>query len=131
MNEIIKLGNYMPSNFNASVIVETKGISPTVMENHGTVTAILERNEKMSKKFAIRKLSVRECFRLQGAKDEIWDKCSAIGISDSQGYKIAGNGLTSTVVQFLMEHLYKSQFDESYECTDEKILREHPEYAVK
>ncbi|MBO7235198.1 MAG: DNA cytosine methyltransferase [Alistipes sp.] len=39
---IIKEGNYSPSGHNASSIVSTKGIAPTVMENHGTVTAIKE-----------------------------------------------------------------------------------------
>lgn len=33
-------GNYMPSNHNASRIVDDNGIAPTVMENHGTVTAV-------------------------------------------------------------------------------------------
>ena len=40
--QIIKEGNYSPSGHNASSIVSTKGIAPTVMENHGTVTAIKE-----------------------------------------------------------------------------------------
>jgi DNA (cytosine-5)-methyltransferase 1 len=37
---IIKEGNYSPSNHNASSIVNGEGIAPTVMENHGTVTAV-------------------------------------------------------------------------------------------
>lgn len=37
---IIKEGNYSPSNHNTSSIVNGEGIAPTVMENHGTVTAI-------------------------------------------------------------------------------------------
>lgn len=36
------LGNYSKSNHNASRIVDREGIAPTVMENHGTVTAINE-----------------------------------------------------------------------------------------
>ena len=40
---IIVKGNYMPSNHNASRIVDDEGIAPTVMENHGTVTAIVEK----------------------------------------------------------------------------------------
>ena len=39
---IIKIGNYSPSCHNASVIIDVGGIAPTVMENHGTVTAIQE-----------------------------------------------------------------------------------------
>ena len=40
--KIIKVGNYSPSGHNASSIVDGKGISPAVMENHGTVTAVVE-----------------------------------------------------------------------------------------
>lgn len=39
---IIKLGYYHPSHHNASVVISIDGIAPTVMENHGTITAILE-----------------------------------------------------------------------------------------
>lgn len=35
-------GNYSPSNHNAARIVDVDGLAPTVMENHGTVTAIAE-----------------------------------------------------------------------------------------
>lgn len=45
-DKVIKVGNYSPSNHNASCIVDTDGVSPTVMENHGTVTAIVEDNEQ-------------------------------------------------------------------------------------
>ena len=43
------LGNYMPSNHNASRIVDTDGLAPTVKENHGTVTAIVDENNKNAK----------------------------------------------------------------------------------
>ena len=42
---IVKVGNYMESGHNASSIVSPNGVAPTVMENHGTVTAILEQDE--------------------------------------------------------------------------------------
>lgn len=38
------VGNYMPSNHDASRVVDIDGIAPTVKENHGTVTAIAEPN---------------------------------------------------------------------------------------
>lgn len=39
------VGNYMPSGHDASRIVDTNGIAPTVKENHGTVTAIVEEDD--------------------------------------------------------------------------------------
>ncbi len=45
-NDIKILGNYMPSNYDASRIVDPYGVAPCVKENHGTVTAILELENK-------------------------------------------------------------------------------------
>ena len=39
---VVKVGNYSPSGHNASSVVSGEGIAPTVMENHGTVTAVVE-----------------------------------------------------------------------------------------
>lgn len=39
---VVVKGNYSPSGHNASRIVDTKGLAPTVMENHGTITAIVD-----------------------------------------------------------------------------------------
>ena len=44
-NKIDVVGNYMPSGHDASRIVDEKGLAPTVKENHGTVTAVLQRFE--------------------------------------------------------------------------------------
>lgn len=73
-------------------------------------------------KWRIRKLVPRECFALQGMTKEDCDKASAVGVSNSQLYAIAGNGLICDCVQLIAEHLYKALVDEDYECTDEKML---------
>ena len=44
-NSIKVVGNYMPSGHDASRIVDENGLAPTVKENHGTVTAVLQRFE--------------------------------------------------------------------------------------
>lgn len=41
---VVVLGNYSPSEHNAARIVDNSGIAPTVMENHGTVTATVDKN---------------------------------------------------------------------------------------
>jgi len=43
---VVVLGNYSPSNHNATNIVSPNGISPIVMENHGSVTAIVVPDTK-------------------------------------------------------------------------------------
>lgn len=45
LEEVKVIGNYMPSEHNASRVVDDKGIAPTVMENHGTVTGVMEIQE--------------------------------------------------------------------------------------
>ncbi len=45
----------------------------------------------------IRRLTPRECWRLQGFPDELFDKAAAVN-SDAQLYKQAGNGVTIPVV---------------------------------
>lgn len=49
-NKIKVVGNYMPSGHDASRIVDEEGLAPTVKENHGTVTAVLEKFEFPRKK---------------------------------------------------------------------------------
>lgn len=54
--------------------------------------------EKYKCYIAIRKLTPRECFRLQGWTDDYFDKAQFVN-SDSQLYKQAGNGVTVNVVE--------------------------------
>lgn len=49
---------------------------------------------------AIRRLTPRECFRLQGWSDEYFEKAALVS-SDSQLYKQAGNGVTVNVVEVI------------------------------
>lgn len=53
MNKEVKIkvvGNYSPSGHDASRIVDGDGLAPTVKENHGTVTAVLEPIKELIKK---------------------------------------------------------------------------------
>lgn len=52
----------------------------------------------------IRKLTPRECFRLQGWADEYFDRAALVN-SDSQLYKQAGNGVTVNVIQAIGERM--------------------------
>ena len=54
--------------------------------------------EKYQCYIAIRKLTPKECFRLQGWTDDYFEKAAFVN-SDSQLYKQAGNGVTVAVVE--------------------------------
>lgn len=55
-------------------------------------------HEKYQCYIAIRKLTPRECFRLQGWSDDYFEKAQFVN-SDNQLYKQAGNGVTVTVIE--------------------------------
>lgn len=60
--------------------------------------------EKYQCYIAIRKLTPKECFRLQGWTDDYFEKAQFVN-SDSQLYKQAGNGVTVSVIQAIAERM--------------------------
>lgn len=58
----------------------------------------------IDKGFRIRKLTPKECWRLQGWKDEDFEKAAKV-CSDSQLYKQAGNGVTVNVIYEIAKNL--------------------------
>ena len=87
--------------------------------------------EETSGKRRVRKLTPKEAFRLMGFRDEDIDKCYELKVSDSQLYKQSGNSIITNCIALLMEHLYKAQYDNTYVCTDERILSEIEEIKNK
>lgn len=63
-------------------------------------SGILESDEPIR----IRRLTPRECFRLQGFTDEQFDRAAAVN-SDTQLYKQAGNAVTVNVVEEIGRHI--------------------------
>lgn len=59
--------------------------------------------------YRIRKLTPRECFRLQGFPDWAFNRAKAAGVSDSQLYKQAGNSVTVNVVCEIAKRLDASK----------------------
>ena len=91
-----------------------KGYSKTLRANAND-TGIVED-------YRIRKLTPRECYKLMGLSFEDCDKAKNIGVADSHLYKQAGNGIITNCCELLAEHLYKAQYDNTYICTDEKMV---------
>ena len=59
---------------------------------------------KVESHLRIRKLTPKECFRLQGFDDESFEKAASV-CSNTQLYKQAGNSITVDVLQFLFMNL--------------------------
>lgn len=90
---------------------QDSGISNRKAEHSGVFVEnsdVLDDNEKFAVAFVepngevhigrIRKLTPRECWRLQGFTDEQFNKAKATGLSDSRLYKMAGNAVTVNVI---------------------------------
>lgn len=61
--------------------------------------------ELRGKKYRIRKLTPRECFRLMGVDDKDIDTIQATGISQSSMYRLAGNSIVVDVLFHLFRKL--------------------------
>jgi site-specific DNA-cytosine methylase len=61
--------------------------------------------ELKGKKFRIRKLTPKECFRLMGVNDNDIDKMQASGLSNSAQYKLAGNSIVVDVLYHIFRKL--------------------------
>tara|TARA_R100001594_G_scaffold16721_4_gene34418 strand:- start:4233 stop:5483 length:1251 start_codon:yes stop_codon:yes gene_type:complete len=81
----------------------TKGIAPSVRENHGKTTMVYNQP-------AIRRLTPIECERLQGFPDQWTSKGNLDGkvvdISDTQRYKQCGNAVSVPIVQLVARSIY-------------------------
>lgn len=130
-----KIGGVLPQYFNPYQKCSFKDYAPTLTTSCNRPSAssavLIKEKFNMSKKYAIRKLTPVECFRLMGLTIEDAEKCRAVGMSDSALYKQAGNGIVTNCVQLLFEHLYKAQHDDTYTCMDEDIDYENTEAKNK
>lgn len=86
----------------------------TAQDQHGIAIKVRDSDiwaiwsEKYSCYLAIRKLTPKECFRLQGWTDDYFEKAKYVN-SDSQLYKQAGNGVTVNVVKEIGERLWMKE----------------------
>ena len=117
----IKQFGILQPNFNqCGVVYETDGIAPTIRAyqggglepkirvkeatTQGYADLTGESQEVVEPDFRIRKLTPRECWRLQGFPDWAFDKAQEVN-SNSQLYKQAGNSVTVNVIAAIAKEL--------------------------
>ncbi|MEV2661801.1 DNA (cytosine-5-)-methyltransferase [Paenibacillus larvae] len=104
-----ELNNYVLEKFTA--IQKTHSTTTTVKyDETGTLQAarldkIPQVVTESNPRYRIRKLTPRECWRLQGFTDDQFDKARSAGVSDSQLYKQAGNAVTVSVTRAIAQRL--------------------------
>ena len=103
-----------PENESPTVII---GNTIKVIENMADKNAIELPSELKGKKFRIRKLTPRECFRLMGVDDKDIDKIQAAGVSNSAQYKLAGNSIVVDVLFHIFRKMFIETDNESQQLT--------------
>lgn len=104
-SQIIQIGGIERDTFNNPQVYRVysaDGIAPTLQTSQGGghCPYIIAGGR-------IRRLTPRECFRLQGWADEYYDRAEMVN-SDTQLYKQAGNGVTVTVAQAVGEAIQEA-----------------------
>lgn len=77
-------------------------------EDCGTLSASANRNDMCviePDNYRIRRLTQKECFRLQGVRDEDIN----IVVSDTQAYKIAGNAMSVPPLEMIITQIFRPQ----------------------
>ena len=67
-----------------------------------------ETSGVMIDEYKVRKLTPKECFRLQGWPDEYFERAKFVN-SDSQLYKQAGNGVTVNVIEAIAKRFEEEE----------------------
>ena len=109
--EGIKIAGNIPGNHDQnSRVYEINGLAPTLstMQGGGQEPKIKVREATapgvVTPDFRIRKLTPRECWRLQGFPDWAFDRAQTVN-SNSQLYKQAGNSVTVNVIEAIARKL--------------------------
>lgn len=105
-------------------VYSENGISPAMHTCGGGNTEVKVERDNLR---IVRKLTPKEAHRLMGFDDIDFERCVAVGMSDTQGYKQSGNSIVTTVISLLTEHLYKAQYDKNHVCTDENFTNPQAE----
>jgi DNA (cytosine-5)-methyltransferase 1 len=106
------LGNYTPvvSVLESGEIQEKMGnmrdLNPRKDGITNTITTVQKDNLLYEPQYRMRKLTEIESWKLMGFDKEDVLKCKAIGISNSQLYKQAGNSIVVNVLEKIFENLF-------------------------
>ena len=102
MTGLYKIGDIDGLNTQYSRVYDSEGVSTTINAQGGGLgakTVLYNAGDK------VRRLTPKECFRLQGFKDEMVELGYKLGIRDTQLYKMAGNAVSVPVVEWVAQRV--------------------------
>lgn len=106
-DDIKVVGNYMPSGHNAGRVVDPQGIAPTVMENHGTVTAIIEEDKENS--------FIKKAYKEFGSVPELFNPYNKTELTDLAPTQTTQSGSTTSSSTVLIRENTIDGFKEATE----------------
>lgn len=98
-------------------VQENGNICPTLMANNQD---LFKLEADKVKKYRIRKLTPRECWRLMGFSDEDFNKAAAVN-SDTQLYAQAGNSIVVNVLEAIFKQMINPQRIQAKEIETDQI----------
>ena len=106
---MVKVGDIDGVNTQYSRVYDSKGVSTTINAGGGGLgakTGLYKVGEyPLFYGNLVRRLTPKECFRLQGFKDEMVELGYKIGLSDTALYKAAGNAVSVPVVEWVAQRV--------------------------
>lgn len=125
INQVASVDSDKRFNPNRYRVYDTDGLSPCLNTAQGgglQPPVLVNSNEckkdgvfiQDGKEYTIRKLTPKECMRLQGVPDEYTDKLIKAGISDTQIYKAAGDGLSVPIAKEIGKRIRKWMIEIDY-----------------
>ena len=110
MNDMIVLGRLIPDSGkvhqNQEVYATEGGCCTLKATTYKDPPKVTEDDDMNEKKYRIRRLTPRECWRLMDFTEGQFDRAKAAGLSDTQLYKQAGNSIVVGVLEQIMSNLY-------------------------
>lgn len=103
---VLKVGNIYPSGGQNGMIYDSSGLAPALRSGQGVAGRGIGSNNapKILHECRIRRLTPRECWRLQGFPDWAFERAAKVN-SDTQLYKQAGNAVTVPVIYEIAKRL--------------------------
>lgn len=99
---LYKIGAIDGDKSQANRVYSDDGLAPTLSAQSGGLGA---KTGLYNVNNSVRRLTPKECFRLQGFKDEMVDLGYKLEISDTQLYKMAGNAVSVPVVEWVAKRV--------------------------
>jgi DNA (cytosine-5)-methyltransferase 1 len=109
--KINKVGNVSKQGHHNGTVYHPQGISRTLLaRDYKDPVKIIDK--KLKKDFRVRRLTPKECERLQGFPDD-WTRYGKNGeeISDTQRYKCCGNAVTTNVITAIINEMFDDTND--------------------